>query len=351
MKTAYIIGAGPVGLVTGLELIKKNFKVEIYERNNIVGGMCRTWKWSNYLVDTGPHIFHTPNKDLANYWEKEFGDLFVKDDFWCKNVGGSNFDKYWDYPISWESISRYPKNLKKTILEELRKIDSEDKAKAKNYHEYMIGEVGPTLTKLFYTTYPEKIWGIKTKSMTPEWAPKRVEFRNKVTPFYDKQWNAVGKYGTGCIYERIKDQIIKLGGKFHFNYELQSMSYKNNQIQDLNFSKNLTIKILKGDVIISSLPITTTAKMLGYKSKLKFRGIRSVYLSYKKKEILPKNIHWLYYGDKDILFNRVTEPKKLSKYVAPKNSTYITAEITFSRNDKIHKLNEEKLINIVSKAF
>ena len=93
MKTAYIIGAGPVGLVTGLELVKKNFKVEIYERNNIVGGMCRTWKWSNYLVDTGPHIFHTPNKDLANYWEKEFGDLFVKGDFWCKNVGGSNFDK------------------------------------------------------------------------------------------------------------------------------------------------------------------------------------------------------------------------------------------------------------------
>ena len=60
---------------------------------------------------------------------------------------------------------------------------------------------------MFFETYPKKIWGLNTKEITHEWAPKRIEFRNKVTPFYHNQWNAVGKYGTGCIYERIREKI------------------------------------------------------------------------------------------------------------------------------------------------
>ena len=209
IKKAVILGAGPVGLVTAWELLKNDWEVSIYEKANIVGGMCRTWKWDDFLVDTGPHIFHTPDQNLAAFWEKEFGDLFVKGEFWCKNVAGKNFDEYWDYPLSWESISRYPSDLKEKILGELNKSDFEKKVLATSYAEYIEAEVGPTLTEMFFKTYPEKIWGISTDEMTPDWAPKIIEFRNKVTPFYHRQWNAVGKYGTGCIYERIKEKITK----------------------------------------------------------------------------------------------------------------------------------------------
>ena len=78
MKKAIILGAGPIGLVTGWQLLKNGWHVEIYEKNSIVGGMCRTWKWDDYLVDTGPHIYHTPDKILSEFWEENFGDLFIK---------------------------------------------------------------------------------------------------------------------------------------------------------------------------------------------------------------------------------------------------------------------------------
>ena len=65
-KKAVILGAGPVGLVTAWELLKNDWEVSIYEKANIVGGMCRTWKWDDFLVDTGPHIFHTSNQQV---WE------------------------------------------------------------------------------------------------------------------------------------------------------------------------------------------------------------------------------------------------------------------------------------------
>ena len=42
MKKVLILGAGPTGLVTGWELLKKGWDVTILEKDNIVGGLCRS---------------------------------------------------------------------------------------------------------------------------------------------------------------------------------------------------------------------------------------------------------------------------------------------------------------------
>ena len=152
-RKAIILGAGPLGLVTAWKLLENGWKVEIYEKQNIVGGLCRTRRWRDFLVDTGPHIYHTPDPQLAKFWETEFGDLFVKGEFWCKNVRGDQFEEYWDYPLSWESISRYPLKLKEKILKELQERTEESKVKAKNYTQYMEAQVGPTLREMFFKTY------------------------------------------------------------------------------------------------------------------------------------------------------------------------------------------------------
>ena len=142
-----------------------------------------------------------------------------------------------------------------------------------------------------------------------DWAPKRIEFRNKVTPFYFRQWNTFGKYGTGCIYDRIKDKIINLGGKINLSANVVALKSENNKINQIEFSDTTKLNIDTDQIIISSLPISLTSKLLGFNCNLEFRGIRSVYLAYNVEHVLPEGIHWLYYGNNNILFNRVTEPK------------------------------------------
>jgi sialic acid synthase SpsE/protoporphyrinogen oxidase len=347
-QKAIILGAGPIGLVTGWKLAENGWEVDIYEKEDIVGGMCRTWQWGDFLVDTGPHIYHTPDAALAQFWEEEFGDLFVKGEFWCKNVRGDDFDQYWDYPLSWESISRYPKELKERILGELKEHKGDAKAQARNFTEYVEAQVGPTLREMFFKTYPEKIWGISTDDMTPDWAPKRIEFRQKVTPFYHNQWNAVGKFGTGCIYERIKDKFLGLGGRLHLGAEVRNVVPEGKVLKQIEFADGDIVPIADGNVVISSLPITLTARFFGHQSKLSFRGICSVYLAYRRSEILPKGIHWLYYGSEKMYFNRITEPKKLSPFVAPADKTYLTVEITYSRGDEIDVMDPEELMRRVA---
>ena len=347
MKNIYIIGAGPSGLITGRELAKKGYSVNIFEKSSFVGGMCRTWKEDSYLLDTGPHIYHTPNKELAEVWKKDFGDILIEGDFWSKNVVDGDVNNLVDYPLSWEQINEFPKNIRTKVLKELSQCDQTKSIGTNNFKDYVTNLVGETLTEMFFTKYPEKVWGIPTHELTADWAPKRIEIRKKKTPFYTNQFAAVGKYGTGCVYQKIADDFKSLGGIIHLENALTGLKFNSNTISEL-ILKDDNIKLTDDDIVISTIPITLLGYYLGIKSNLEFRGINSVYVSTKKNNISwPENTHWLYFDYSDFAFNRITNSTSLSPHVSPKDEILLTIESTYSKNDKIDsfkKLDLEKYI-------
>ena len=210
-KKAIILGTGPTGLITAWKLLEKGWKVLLIEKNSTSGGLCRSWSEKGFILDTGLHIFHTPDIELKKFWKKNFKDLLVEGKFFCKNVKGKNFEEYYDYPFSIEALNKFEPKIKNKIKKELKFCKNpEPRRKAKNYKEYVDALIGPTLRKMFFEKYPKKIWGIDTNKMTPDWAPNRIKFRKKIQPFYHEEYAAVGKYGTGCVYDRIKKKILIL---------------------------------------------------------------------------------------------------------------------------------------------
>jgi len=344
---AYILGAGVSGLVTGWKLLERGWSVKIFEREPFYGGMARTWRWGDFLLDVGPHIYHTPDSQLVEFWEKEFGDLFVKRDFWCKNVKGANFDAYYDYPLSYESIAGYPAELRRKIFAELEHLNPEEKAKARNYKEYVIALVGPTLQKMFCEDYPKKLWGLRTEEMTASWAPKRIELRQKITPFYHGQWNAVGKLGTGCVYDRIYQKITSLGGEVRLGEGVRELEHHNGTVGRLLLDRGEPVPVNPRDIIVSTIPISVLSRMLGVPCTLAFRGVTSVYLAFRREYVLPEGIDWLYYDSPELFFHRLSEQKKFSAVCAVPGKTCLTAEIAYSRSDSIDQMAPEELIRTV----
>ena len=55
---------------------------------------------------------------------------------------------------------------------------------ATSFRDYMRGLVGLELEEAFFRYYPEKVWGITTDKMLPDWAPKKgSEFVKKGNHF------------------------------------------------------------------------------------------------------------------------------------------------------------------------
>ena len=333
-KKAIIIGAGPSAIVVARELVKKGWKVEIFEALDRVGGMCRSFEWNDYIVDIGPHVFHTSDKNLEGYWKNKFGDLLVEGTYWTQNVQGALFDEFYDYPLSWESISTYPKNIREKIIKEVSELSLAGKANARNYSEYIDSIAGKTLRKMFFERYPKKIWGISVDEMTADWAPKRVNIYEKKTPFFNEQWTAVGINGAGAIYERISNEIQDLGGIVNLNCRITDISVDSSTINSISVDKK-EININQEDIVISTIPIVGLLKMIGHESNLKYRGVIIFYLDCIKEQVLADGISWQYYDSDDVYFTRITEPRQMDVKGPFQDRTLITIEVPYSPGDSL----------------
>ena len=105
-----VIGGGLSGLISSYELLKRGYDVEIIESSDSVGGLAKSIPWNGDYIDLGPHIYHTPDKDIEKYWKKEFKNLLFEREHWAKNYKN---DDFYDYPISRQFINSLDSSTKK----------------------------------------------------------------------------------------------------------------------------------------------------------------------------------------------------------------------------------------------
>lgn len=95
LSKVIIIGGGIAGMTAGILLQKAGYETEIYEKNNVVGGLCTGWKRDGYYIDncvdwlTGSR----EGNDLNDLW-KEIGvlgegvELYKKEIFFSSELDG-----------------------------------------------------------------------------------------------------------------------------------------------------------------------------------------------------------------------------------------------------------------------
>ena len=342
----YILGGGVTGLVLAYELLKHGQLVEIIEKSDTVGGLAKTLSWKGRSIDMGPHIYHTPDKDIQDYWECEFEGLFYNRDHWSKNFKDGEF---LDYPVSREFINSLPKKIRNQINSDLENHNPDALAKATSYHEYIRALAGSTLQEMFFVRYPEKLWGISTKDLDANWAPKRIQIREKSTPFYWGQWSAVGNEGSGSIIENLKEKILQLGGVINLSETISQIYTKESRITAIDTNKRV-VNVGGGDVVINTTSYTQISKFFGYRTSLQYRGVILVFLEVDTALVLPEGVDFVYIDDPKVHFNRVSDQNSFIKDKT-KDSTIICCEITYSSSDHCDTMDENQLIKEVRGQF
>ncbi|MBM6837873.1 NAD(P)/FAD-dependent oxidoreductase, partial [Clostridium saudiense] len=79
MKKVFIIGAGIGGLSIAARLLQYGFKVEIFEKNNTIGGKTNSIRYKDFNFDLTASIMMFPKNyiDLFLFCKEDYRDYFT----------------------------------------------------------------------------------------------------------------------------------------------------------------------------------------------------------------------------------------------------------------------------------
>ena len=308
-KEVVVLGGGLAGLVVADKLQDSGFSVTIVEKEDDVGGMCRSkiidLKGGDRVIyDLGPHKFAPCNDVARDYFLK-----YIKNPITVPITGAVYLkNRILSYPVKiTELLFNFPLIGMQCGLSFLTKsLWYEDGS----YANYIRKRVGSYTYDFVFKDYADKVWGSPSNL---DWELARTRF---VTPSLIGMLMAVitGKntltfkdfiYPNVCIgvlIKKIEAKIRDNGGKILKNtipisYDGKKLLISNSR-GNISFIDPLIISTIKprdmaGVLHLSSAPL----------AKLNYRTVNLFYFLIKGKR--PYNT-WLFYPEKEVLFNRTS---------------------------------------------
>ncbi len=368
-KTTVVMGAGPGGLCSAYVLSKAHRPTMVLEKAPFVGGLARTIKrqteHGEFKFDIGGHRWFTKNDELNDL----FREVVAEELLWVNRISRIYFDgRYVDYPLKISNALKAigPITSARAVADygRTRVTHRIKPVKIESMEDAYVDQFGPTLYKLFFQRYSEKVWGLPCDQMSGDWVSQRSKGMSLMTAVKDAVIPSKGKVvslidefmyprdGFGRFSERMADGITQMGNQIRLGTGVEKVHREGNRVTGLTVSTDAGSEFVEGDNFISSIPLTVLAQIMEPAApaevieaakKLTFRNIITVNLMLKKRQVTPDT--WLYVHDRNILFGRFHEPKNWSPAMVPSDEyTSLVVEYFCSFGDHIWNMTEEQLV-------
>ncbi len=310
-KKNIILGAGISGLTIGNIL-----KCLIIEKNDSIGGLCRTYRENGFTFDFTGHYLHIPKE-----YEKTIKKNIKTDLIKIKKKAGIAINcRIIDYPFQ-SNFHKTGEQIKndciKGYLNRPKKLD------VKNFKDWIMKYYGTGIGRYFMFPYNEKLWQYDLSEMTTDW------LGDFIPTFTDKEIingnSSKESYNSYFYYPKKGGFDSVLPGNcisnIHFNEQAVKIDIKRKML--------LTNKgSYKYDNLISTIPLKELITILyGEESNLDHTSVYNINLGIKG--ICPIDYQWLYFPEKDIPFYRVGIPSNINKRMSPDSTYSLSVEIAY----------------------
>lgn len=359
MKSHYkylVIGAGVSGLTFANAI---NDDCCIIEKESSIGGLCRTIYQDGFVWDYAGHFFHFANEKIKSYFESKIDktDINVCD----KNTKIYYKNKLIDYPFQM-NIHQLDKEEFIDCLYDL--FNRKEKERYNSFLDMLYGKFGISITEKFLKTYNEKLYACELDELDinamgrffPYASPKDIidNMKFKGDNTYNSQFD-YPKKGAITFIEILKKSIDD--AQINTNKELEEINPKEKKAK-------ISGEWVTYDNLISTIPLDSFLKVLpsGY------TGISSIPDVFNANKVLvfnlgfdkasiDKNIHWIYFPEKQVNFyrigfyNNILNQEKLSMYVEIGYRTdelvneQLQLELTLKNLKKYGVISDHKLVS------
>jgi protoporphyrinogen oxidase len=336
-----VAGGGPAGLTAAYELTKHGHPCVVLEsEKSLVGGISRTDSYKGYRFDIGGHRFFSKSEEVNRLWHEILGDeLIVRE-----RLSRIYYDrKFFYYPLKPFDALR-----KLGILRATRMVLSYIKARVRpirperSYEDWLVNRFGRLLFETFFKTYTEKVWGMSTDTISPDWAAQRVKgldlYRTVLNAFLGGGKTKDGeviktlidqfqypRLGPGQMWEAARDRIKAGGSAVHMDAVVELVEHDGTGVTSFvtRDAKGRQSRYL-GHHFVSTLPVRSLIRamrpaappdVIAAAESLRYRDFLTVVLIVDKPETFPDN--WIYIHEPEVKLGRVQNFKNWSPSMVP----------------------------------
>jgi UDP-galactopyranose mutase len=206
MGRILVVGAGFAGATCARELAECGYRVDVIDRRAHIGGNAYdAVAESGVRVHLyGPHLFHTNNLQVLN-WITRFG-VFTR--YEHRVVAALPDGRRVPVPVNRQTINAVF-GTQLTSAAEVRAFvqrQAQPIPNPRNAAEYLLSQIGRTLTDLFFRPYTKKMWALDLEDLSTA-VVKRIPLRNDDEDRYfpNDRFQVLPRDGYRRLFEAILD--------------------------------------------------------------------------------------------------------------------------------------------------
>jgi len=344
-----ILGAGLSGLSAAYHL---GGGYTVLEKEQRVGGLCRSVHMDGYVFDYAPHILFTRDTYTRDLLFRLLGDNLLTHE---RRAYIYMMGTYVKYPFE-ANLSPLPRSV---IDECIQGVIDRRQGEPRNFMEWIRFTFGEGIARHYMVPYNSKIWKHPLTEMNTDWVAGRVpspgvdEMRRGAEGRQDRDFgpNAVFWYprrgGIGALANSLSRGLnVSLGST------VTELKPRRDGV-GVVYVKDGKEKKIESDHVLSSLPLPEVVKMMGdapedvhrAAERLVHNSLVCVMVGVKRPRITDK--HWLYFPEKDLVFNRISFPMNFSPETTPVGRSSILVEATYRGSVDIEETRERVLTDLV----
>lgn len=331
-----VLGAG----VSGLSVAKHSRyqDVQVFERNNYIGGHAASHASGGFIWDEGPHVSFTKSEYVRELFASavngRFRDLEAR--------VGNYFDGHWiPHPVQ-VHLYALPEAVRDSCLRGFLSVAmTSDRSPApRNYREWLEQSLGAPMTDLFSAPYTRKYWGCEPELLGTDWIGSRVLRPNVEQVRLGAQGppSESGHYITSFRYPDHGGFAAFLQGMLPkspiaFNHDVSSIDLTNKVLYFSNGSKQAYSRL------VSTLPLPTVVGLCqGVPNHVReaagaLRCTALLLVNVEVRGSVPLPYHWFYVYDEALRSTRVTQTHLLSPSSVPYGMSGLQVEV-YSQSPK-----------------
>ena len=368
-KNTIILGGGLSGLSSGYELSKAGFKVGVYERDAVVGGLSKTIERNGFRFDLGGHRFFTADEKINAFVRELMGNELI-------TVRRSSKiylrGKYFDYPLkplnamfglgilnTARTLADYAWEKARRTIRDKEIISLED---------WVVGNFGRTMFNIYFKEYSEKVWGIDCSRISAAWVAQRIKGLSLAKAVKHAFSKVSGRglatltdrflyptLGIGRLSDRLRDEIEMSNGDVFTGAGVESINHRGFKVDSISVRDRVRMRTVPAEEFISSIPVTKLVRMLNplppaevleTAAKLKFRDLVIVATMVDRARITDQT--WIYIPEKKIPFGRIHEPTNWSPAMAPPGKSLLVTEFFSFKGDAVWSMGDTMLADLAA---